>query len=213
MKNAVISLFDKSGIAVKPWAEAGYKCYCYDKEKFAGRVLHPNIIYRQGDVRNFCFRGIKAAFMFAFPPCTDLAVSGARWFNRKKEANPTYREEAMSLVYLSRDIGEMLGCAYLIENPVSVISSEWRKPCYTFNPYHYTKHHEDDNYTKLTCLWTGGGFIMPPKSMKEGLGKPDSNFIHYLGSKLRGKLGVDTPEGFSKALFKCNNKEKTNDNT
>ncbi len=51
---------------------------------------------------------------------------------------------------------------WMVENPVSVISSHYRKPDFTFDPCDY-----GDPWTKKTCLWTGGGFIMPPKRRVE----------------------------------------------
>ncbi len=200
----VVSLFDKSGKAVLPWAQAGFECYCYDLLVDENRIDHPNIHYIQGNIHDTQIEHEDVKFMFAFPPCTDLAVSGARWFASKAEANPYYREEAMNNVYRSRDIGEQLGCPYLIENPVSVISSEWRKPDHTFQPYQYTQYCQNDNYTKKTCLWTGGGFIMPPEAKDLSLGKPDDKKIHYMGKAKRNLLGVDTPVGFSLAVFMSN---------
>jgi hypothetical protein len=53
----------------------------------------------------------------------------------------------------------------MLENPVGVLSSYWRKPDHTFDPCDYGGYLNPagDAYTKKTCLWTGGGFIMPGK--------------------------------------------------
>lgn len=75
----------------------------------------------------------NACFAAFFPPCTDLAVSGARWFAKKEKENPGTRKRAMSLVYWSDEFGQKLKCPYFIENPVSVISTEWRHPNFIFS--------------------------------------------------------------------------------
>ena len=78
------------------------------------------------------------------PPCTHLAVSGARWFKDKKAE----QEEALSFV-------EALLCAPIeyiaLENPVSIISSRIRKPDQIIQPWQFG-HGE----TKATCLWLKG---------------------------------------------------------
>ena len=79
--------------------------------------------------------------MIAHPPCTHLAVSGARWFKDKV----TEQAEALDFVrrLMNADIGRIC-----IENPVSIISSRIRKPDQTIQPWQFG-HGE----TKRTCLW------------------------------------------------------------
>ena len=83
----VISLFDKTGNMVRPWAEAGYECLCYDIQHTTRRtevVGAGSITYVPFDLLHGgpgVPEGVSA--VFAFPPCTDLAVSGARWFKGK----------------------------------------------------------------------------------------------------------------------------------
>lgn len=79
--------------------------------------------------------------MIAHPPCTHLAVSGARWFKDKRAD----QESALSFVRLLMD-AEIPRVA--IENPVSVISSRIRKPDQVIQPWMFG-HGE----TKATCLW------------------------------------------------------------
>jgi hypothetical protein len=82
----VVSLCDLTGNMVRPWAEAGYACLCLDTQHSirADRVEHVGagrITYRWADVRQV--EPMPATMTFAFPPCTDLAVSGARDFAMK----------------------------------------------------------------------------------------------------------------------------------
>lgn len=93
----------------------------------------------QGDVRNILNYGWD--MMICHPPCTHLAVSGARWFKDKQKE----QEEALNFVrlLLNADIPKIC-----LENPISVISSKIRKPDQIVQPY-YFGHGE----TKATCLW------------------------------------------------------------
>lgn len=166
----IVSLFDLTGVALKPWHDAGYKVLQIDLQSPAGLVqILPGWYSYGGD----CFdaieiieqvkltEGAEVHFVSCFPPCTDLAVSGARWFKSKIAKNPEVQVEAMALVYLSRDIIARYNVAGYVENPVSMISSFWRKPDYNFHPWHFTARALDDNYTKKTCLWTSDKFRMP----------------------------------------------------
>lgn len=142
-------------------------------------------------------------FAAFFPPCTDLAVSGARWFKQKELNNPGTRARAMALVYWSDEMGKKLKCPYFIENPVSVISSEWRTPDFSFHPYQYGGYDGggDDGYTKKTCLWTGGGFRLP-KLKPIDLDPKTADRIHKMPpSAERQNERSKTPLGYAQAIF------------
>lgn len=98
----------------------------------------PGPHYR-GDVRDILDDGWD--LMVGHPPCTDLAVSGARWFASKGN-RPA---EALEFVRLLMDAPI---ARIAIENPVSIISSRIRKPDQIIQPWQYG-HGE----TKTTCLW------------------------------------------------------------
>lgn len=194
----VLSLFDYTGNMVKPWAEAGHDCTIVD-------------IQHEGDTREGNIRRIQADMsewwpdedydlLFCFPPCTDLAVSGARWFKKKEADNPGTRERAMNLVYRCRDIGESLGCPYFIENPVSVISSEWRKPDFTFHPWQYSGWCDADQYTKKTCLWAGNGWKLPPFYFNSDV-SPDDRIHKAPPGPERANFRSATPMGFAYAVY------------
>ena len=139
----------------KPWAEEGYLCYCVDLQHPRGETREGNIIKVGADMHTWIPPRGEIAFAAFFPPCTDLAVSGARWF---KEKGLHRLSDAIALFARCVDIAETLECPWLIENPVSTISSYWRKPDHRFHPWEY-----GDAYTKKTCLWTGNGFVMPER--------------------------------------------------
>lgn len=96
-----------------------------------------------GDVRRFLERGPSGAWdiMIAHPPCTHLAVSGARWFREKLP------EQAEALQFVRDLLGAPIA-RIALENPISIISSKIRKPDQIIQPWQYG-HGE----TKATCLW------------------------------------------------------------
>ena len=88
----VISLYDFTGEALRPWAERGYTCHAFDIQHPREGTFSDGIHYRHADlhsretledIKNEFKNGV--AFAMAFPVCTDLAVSGARHFKRKAE--------------------------------------------------------------------------------------------------------------------------------
>lgn len=208
----VLSLCDNSGIFVEPWVKNGYRALLVD-------ILYPKGVTYEDRITKFgcdlsdsksisdiidLLDGYKVVFVSSFPPCTDLAISGAKWFEDKRSKNPDFQEEAMHLVYNCRDIAEHFNVPYFIENPVGVISTMWRKPDYIFHPWHYTLHCKRDNYKKKTCLWTNKLFIMPPKAVDKSLGQPDDRIHKCPPSKNRGLIRSVTPLGFSRAVYHSN---------
>lgn len=211
-KKIVISCFDLTGNMIKPWLENGYECHIVDTQHSKGKTSEGNLIKWGMDVKEwekvFFKEYNKDDIVFAsfFPPCTDLAVSGARWFKEKEEKNPGVRTRAMDLVYWSYNCGKSLSCPYFIENPVSVISSEWRKPDYSFHPYEFGGYigGEMDKYTKKTCLWTGNGFKLPDKKPIECDDLKIKDKIHKAPpSKNRANIRSATPKGFARAIYEC----------
>jgi len=108
----------------------------------------------QGDVRDILADGWD--LMIAHPPCTHLAVSGARWFKDKQA------EQADALDFVRLLLAAPIP-RIALENPVSIISSRIRKPDQIIQPYQYG--HEA---TKTTCLWLQN---VPPLVPTEIVGK------------------------------------------
>ena len=93
----------------------------------------------------------------------------------------------------------------MLENPVGTLSPYWRKPDHLFDPHEFAQLADDPDveaYTKRTCLWTGGGFVMPERSP----------LAPMLGSAMwllppsadRADLRSVTPTGFARAVFLAN---------
>lgn len=207
-----VFLFDLTGVMSKPWREAGYNALIVDLQHDEGLVSAGDGLWKlRADLRSGYEAVVAAveqipnsgiAFVFAFPPCDHLAVSGARWFKGKGLRKLSL---AVDLFATAAEFCEMSGAPYGIENPVSTISTYWRKPDYTFHPWHYSALKADDNYTKNTCLWAGGGFVMPPVEPDFSLGAPDNRIHTCPPSEERANIRSATPEGFARAVFKANN--------
>lgn len=105
----------------------------------------------QGDIFDIIDNGWD--LMIAHPPCTHLAVSGARWFKDKVEEQREALEFVQKLMDAAID-------KIAIENPVSVISSRIRKPDQIIQPWQFG--HEA---TKTTCLWLKGLPLLIPTSI------------------------------------------------
>jgi len=238
-KGIVISLYDYTGEALKPWAMNGYTCYAFDIQHPVDEIQIDKyesgglIRYVHADLHDFnthkaifnTFNGKRVIFGMAFPVCTDLAVSGAAHFKRKAERDPHFQDKAAQHAIDCAHLFEDLGCPYFIENPVSVLATKWRKPDYSFHPYEYGEYIPDDEaehprwpdyiapkdaYTKKTCLWTSRTFRMPqPKPTQ----KPNSYSTQHL--KLGGKskrtkdIRSATPRGFATAVYEFNKVEET----
>lgn len=197
---AVVSLCDFTGNMVRPWAEAGFDCLCIDilhsiRRDRVEQVGAGSITYRWADVRSVTLDELgKPRIMFSFPPCTDLAVSGARDFEKKGLRRLI---DALELVEACRTLCQNSGAPWFVENPVSRLAGLWRAPDYRFDPCDY-----GDPYNKKTCLWTGGGFIMPPKNRVEPT--EGSKMLNLPDSKDRLSIRNATPMGFARATFAAN---------
>lgn len=218
MSGLILSLCDRTGVMVLPWLEAGYEAVTVDLQPEINS--HPRRRHIVMDVRRAAmwqgFKGLSAAkyllryygeagpvMVFAFPPCTHVAVSGSRHFKTKGLDRLI---EALEVLNACRKICEGSEAPWMIENPVSVFSTHWRKPDHYFHPWQYTAHEPADHYTKKTCIWSGGGFVMPPEeTAPELLGiEPDDRIHKAPPSEDRGDIRSVTPLGFARAVFAAN---------
>jgi len=151
----------------------------------------------QGDVLEHLDKGWD--LMIAHPPCTHLAVSGARWFTEGKKPW-SLQEDALNFVrkLLDAPIDKIA-----LENPVSVISTKIRKPNQIIQPFEY-----GHDVTKKTCLWLKNlPNLKPTKIVKPDIvlvnGKKMSR-MHYesfkLPSKERSKVRSKFYTGIAEAM-------------
>ena len=235
IQKKAIFLFDYTGIMAKPWADAGYLCYCFDGQhpKGVSKSGHDNILnvgmwfstnctgdLMRDDVDKITsITGKDISFVFGFPECTDIAVSGAAHFAKKRDTNPFFQDEAMMLLYVVEALGVELGCKWGLENPVSVASTLWRKPDFIFNPFDYGGYLPEDDahptypqyikprdaYPKKTCIWAGNGFIEPNKKEVTCDDGYSDQHKKLGGKSLKTKnIRSATPRGFAIAVFEAN---------
>lgn len=228
MRPIVLCLYSYSGVAARPWLDAGFTVVSVDLKHPDGwsapdYMREPHYCYGGSaldsfeDMLHLC--SWRVAFVIGFPPCTDLAVSGAKHFKRKAEENPGFQEDAMRLVKRCASFG----APYIFENPVSRISTLWRKPDAIVQPWHYSAHIPEehaqhprypdvipprDHYNKTTCLWVGNGASLPVRA-PHPLGGPEEGA--YPGwQKLGGKsertktIRSETPRGLAHGIFLAN---------
>lgn len=132
----VLIACEYSGVVRRAFAARGHEVYSCDLlPADDGETTY----HYQGDVFDIINHGWD--LMIAHPPCTHLAVSGARWFKDKVQE----QQEALGFVHIlmGADIPKIA-----IENPVSVISTYIRKPDQIVQPWWF-----GDPFTKTTCLW------------------------------------------------------------
>jgi hypothetical protein len=197
-------LCDLTGHMAEPWLAAGYECWCVDLQHPPHPQYTGGLIRIGADVRRWQPDNGAWDFVAAFPPCTNLAVSGARWFRSKGLRGLI---DALEVVEACRVICEGAGAPWMLENPVSTLSTYWRKPDYSFHPWQYAGLEPADHYTKKTCLWTGGGFVMPAPCPLDTAGPPDDRIHKAAPGPGRANFRSATPRGFARAVFAANHRD------
>lgn len=119
----------------------GHEAYSCDIQECSGG--HPEW-HLQQDVVPLLSR--KWDMIIAFPPCTDLAVSGARHFAKKRADGRQQKSIEFFMRFVNVDCPKVA-----IENPIGIMSSQYRKPDQIIQPYQF-----GDHARKSTCLWLKG---------------------------------------------------------
>lgn len=211
-------LFDGSGIAGLPWAQAGYRVYCFnadsaDHGEYEIKMHHENIHYVNCWIDDSFLQQTEGYadpyLIIAFPSCTELAGSGAKHERGDVSA-------AVDTAKIAQRVGDLYGCPWVVENPVGKLCTEWRKPDVYIDPYEFggymsgfepsfhPKMPSRDGYTKITGLWFGNGFVVPEK-------RPVPHCGFFWGWKFLGgksartkQLRSLTPRGLARAIFEAN---------
>ena len=147
----VLIACEYSGVVRDAFARRGHDAWSCDYLPSESQL---SLYHFQGDVCELLNRPWD--LMIAHPPCTHLAVSGARWFKDR----PYEQEYALKFVRILMDCDIPRIC---IENPISVISSKVRKPDQIIQPWQFG-HGE----TKATCLWLKNLPKLTPTNIVEG---------------------------------------------
>lgn len=205
MKGIIICLCDVTGKFAEPWVDFGYTAVLVDPQHThygTGNVLQfPGTIDDAMPLIDLCIQTGKVAFVMGFPPCTDVSASGAKHWERKFAEDRYFQARAAVVAQQCKTIGELSGAPWAFENPVSAFGSIFGEADYTFHPYQYAAFAPEDQYVKTTCLWTGGGFKMPPPREIGRMGEPDDRIFKASQNEERANIRSATPRGFARAVF------------
>lgn len=125
--------------------------------------------------------------LIAFPPCTHLSSSGARWFPQKRADGRQQRAIDFFMALINAPIRHIA-----VENPVGIMSTVHRKPCQIIQPWQFG-HGE----TKATCLWLKNLPKLQPTEIVDGR----EQRIWKMGpSADRAKKRSETYDGIARAM-------------
>lgn len=130
---------------------------------------------------------MKWDMILAFPPCTNLAVSGARYFAEKIADGRQQASIDFFLAFANANCEKIA-----IENPIGIMSSKWRKPDQIIQPWQFG-HSE----TKATCLWLRG---LPPLEPTDIVDGREQRIWKMPPSADRAKLRSKTYSGIARAM-------------
>ncbi len=163
-----------SGVVREAFSKKGHDAWSCDylQTEIDGNHIQKNVLEVIGDGWDL---------MIAHPPCTHLAICGARWFKDK------INEQKDALVFVSKLMNANIEMI-CIENPVSVISSKIRKPDQIIQPYNF-----GDKQIKKTCLWLKNLPVLLPTEIV----KPEYDIVN---SKTKKKGYSIYPKGWGKGI-------------
>lgn len=172
-----------SGVVRRAFRELGHDAYSCDLLPAEDSSPY----HWQMDLREVWKRVPPGYFdlMIAHPPCTHLSVSGARWFKDKQKE----QQEAVEFVLW---LAGLPIPRIAIENPVSILSTRWRKPDQIIQPWQFG-HGE----VKRTCLWLKNLPLLKPTLIVDGR---EARVWKAPPSPDRWKLRSRTFEGIAKAM-------------
>ena len=125
--------------------------------------------------------------ILAFPPCTDLSASGAKWFAEKRADGRQQRSIEFFMRFANADCPRIA-----IENPIGIMSTKYRKPDQIIQPWQFG-HGE----TKATCLWLKGLPPLVPTEIVEGR---EQRIWRMPPGPERAKLRSKTFPGIARAM-------------
>lgn len=188
----VWSLCDQFQTALKPWAEAGFTVCSVDIEPTRGP--YPSVQASIHDIEALP----GARFVLSWPPCTNLTVSGARWWASKGEC--ALEDALKNVEACKRLIGSTPG---IVENPKGRLSTHWRKPDLYVHPWQFSGYAEGQSYTKETGLWLLNGARAPiPAYSAEPIDR--LRIVNMNAKKRSSGAGIQTPLGMSIGIYLAN---------
>ena len=175
-------------------------------------LLNGNCSFKTMDGKEHRIDG-KWDILIVFPPCTFLTVTGNRWFNVERYGEKAIhrqkdREDAIRffMAFANADCEKIV-----IENPIGVMSTVFRKPDHIVHPYYFAEEDDDENCErKATCLWLKGvdplryEIRYKPRVVEYKNGKGTDSPWHMntmgLPKEERAKLRSKTFPGIAKAM-------------
>ena len=131
---------EESQAVTKAFREIGHEAFSCDLLPCSGG--HPEWHFQE-DMFEVINREEKFDLMVAFPPCTDLAVSGARHFERKIANGSQQKSIEFFMSVINADVERIA-----VENPIGIMSGKYRKPDQIIQPWMF-----GDKAQKSTCIW------------------------------------------------------------
>lgn len=187
----VLIACEESQAVTKEFRKLGHEAFSCDILPCSGG--HPEWHYQQ-DVFEVIDKGWD--MMIAHPPCTFLAVSGARWlYNKDGSKNEErWRNQAEALDFVQRLMDAPIN-KIAIENPISVISSQIRKPDQIVHPWMF-----GDKASKSTCFWLKNLPLLEPTNIVE-----KGEFVDFISKK---GVKKKQPKWYFDALSKAKTAEE-----
>ena len=218
MSKKVLVACEESQTVCKAFRARGFEAYSCDIQDCSGghpewhikgnvlRLLNGDISFKTVGGCDVTING-KWDLIIAHPPCTDLAVSGARHFAKKQKDG----RQQKSIVFFMETA--LAWCDHVaVENPVCIMSSAWRKPDQIVQPYMF-----GHPYRKSTCLWLRGlpklkaTKVVDPgdfdeygfsKNFATRYAKDENGKILSWNDPRTAKARSKTPEGLAEAMAK-----------
>lgn len=194
----VLVACEESQEVCKAFRERGHEAYSCDIQVCSGghpewHIMGDVLEYINGNCQFFTLGGVYGLIsggwdlVIAHPPCTDLAVSGAKWF-REKQMDMRQQKACVFFMRMMLCNAEHIA----VENPVGIMSSCYRKPDQIIQPWQFG-HGE----TKATCLWLKNLPVLKPTKIVEGR---EHNVWRMPPSADRAKQRSKTYPGIAKAM-------------
>ena len=215
--NILISCEESQTVCVE-FRKKGHEAYSCDIISCSGKhpewhimqdvlpLLNGDCEFATMDAKKHKIKG-KWDMIIAFPPCTYLTVTGNRWFNIDRygeKAIQRHKDRKQAIKFFMAFANA--NCERIaIENPVGIMSNEWRKPDQIINPWQF-----GDAFEKKTCLWLKGlpklaytniVEIPPRKKFDSGKSMPSWYADAWrLPKEKRARLRSKTFPGIAKAM-------------
>lgn len=194
----VLVACEESQEVCKAFRERGHRAFSCDIQECSGGhpewhiqgdvlpLLNGNCTFATADARTHA-QGGKWDLIIAHPPCTDLAISGARWFAEKQK---DLRQQKACVFFMQMILANCDKIA--VENPIGIMSTVYRKPDQIIQPWQFG-HGE----TKSTCLWLKGLPLLKPTNIVDGR---EHRVWKMAPSPERSKARSRTFRGIAKAM-------------